>query len=1112
MGYVFYANGEVLWQSDSLFQNVIGEPTLKLELNKAGSGTCTIMPNHTLYDQINRYSTIITIEEDGDEIFRGRVILVSTDAYKCKKITYEGDLAYLLDSQQAPFEVSNGTSSSIFTRIINAHNSQMNAEKRFTIGTNSNSTVKTDYKLSSYQDTSGVLDDLILGNTTFCVRTRRQNNTSYIDIAPLSSFGRDFSQLEMAPFTYGVNVLEFDYEDQLEELFTVLLPVGYNGLTISSANSGSPYIQNAEFVNRFGPIIRAENFDDCTTAAKLKTEGQAFYDKYMSKLEDKIYNVKAVDINYVYPQFQKVRLHDKVMLNIQPHDILLERYCIGIEYDFQNPENTQYRLGDYIPPDPKRSAKSTSTRSLSGRSGGSAKSAGAGLSSLQGEMESQIEDVKKDINVNANDITVNARNIEINAEKIQANADEIALRAKSTDVNTELRILDGKITAEVTRAEDAETSIGTRVQQTEDDITSINGRVRSLNGSVTEIQGSALWQRRDSITTAAGKLTVDTNGDLHVVDGSRLYVGENAASMAVFTDSNLTAGVIVSKVNGGSVQIDGNKVNITDTLIINKLNDGTSTATINASKLNINDNFIIEKLNTGSSTATINASKVNISDSFIIDKLNNGSSTATINASRLNINDSFIITKLNEGTSTATIDASRVNISNAFIVSKLNDGSTTATINANRVNISNSFIVSKLNDGTSSATIRADKVNINNAFLVEKLNDGSSNVKINANKLNLSAVELDIDAIWTDIGNMKTNLTVANNVVVSGALLTSSMKYDNTTVKWVPISFRGMDNVEQRALSVMAPSGSAYHVTPANLPHSHAVTVNSDGTITLGGVSRNGGSFKIADTKVYKDGVSAVEVSKFAFGSPSFDSSTGKYTISASVELSNENDTNTTGSLTFTPTDAINSVTIKSDGWSGSLGSYSSSGKSYPYTVTATASNGKTGTHAFAIDASAAFDAGESSVSVSSWGTSASTEYDSKHNQFEIHAQATLSNGAVEKHDYTIGASAAYNAGSSSVGVSSWTTSQNTGHNTAYSTYTVYARVVLGNSKASNHSYSVDTSGAVTYGKQHVVASDVSITGVTVRSTGAGTVKMKISNGSEISVGFTAAVLTDNHN
>ena len=45
--------------------------------------------------------------------------------------------------------------------------------------------------------------------------------------------------------------------------------------------------------------------------------------------------------------------------------------------------------------------------------------------------------------------------------------------------------------------------------------------------------------------------------------------------------------------------------------------------------------------------------------------------------------------------------------------------------------------------------------------------------------------------------------------------------------------------------------------TSVDLRHSHKVSVNSNGTVTLGEVSSTGGSFNMADTKFYKDGVSA---------------------------------------------------------------------------------------------------------------------------------------------------------------------------------------------------------------------------------------------------------------
>lgn len=72
-------------------------------------------------------------------------------------------------------------------------------------------------------------------------------------------------------------------------------------------------------------------------------------------------------------------------------------------------------------------------------------------------------------------------------------------------------------------------------------------------------------------------------------------------------------------------------------------------------------------------------------------------------------------------------------------------------------------------------------------------------------------------------------------------------------------SFAG-STVSQRAISMGAVSsaGNVLSTGALDLQHSHAVTVDG-GTITLGEVSSTGGSFKIADTQFYKDGVSAAK-------------------------------------------------------------------------------------------------------------------------------------------------------------------------------------------------------------------------------------------------------------
>lgn len=87
-------------------------------------------------------------------------------------------------------------------------------------------------------------------------------------------------------------------------------------------------------------------------------------------------------------------------------------------------------------------------------------------------------------------------------------------------------------------------------------------RADDLETDVDAITGSQLWLQRDNITGTVGKFTIDNDGNVHVIDGSQLYLGTGSASLAVYDESSLTAGIIVDKINGGTVTINAARVNL----------------------------------------------------------------------------------------------------------------------------------------------------------------------------------------------------------------------------------------------------------------------------------------------------------------------------------------------------------------------------------------------------------------------------------------------------------------------------------------------------------------------------------------------------------------------
>lgn len=155
--------------------------------------------------------------------------------------------------------------------------------------------------------------------------------------------------------------------------------------------------------------------------------------------------------------------------------------------------------------------------------------------------------------------------------------------------------------------------------------------------------------------------------------------------------------------------------------------------------------------------------------------------------------------------------------------------------------------VDDLGERVSAAEIAIDGANSLIALKADKI-DLQGYVTI----ADLDAFKADISDLWAD--ELRTSYVSADSVVagagdfdslVSGQLSASSFSLGGTSVSSYDLTMGSLV------------SASVFSGGDINLSHSHAVTVSDDGTVTLGEVSAEGGNFKIADTKVYKDGVSA---------------------------------------------------------------------------------------------------------------------------------------------------------------------------------------------------------------------------------------------------------------
>lgn len=440
MSDIFYVGGEVFYDTANPSpETALLSPKCKLETNRSGSASFTILPAHWMYDSLEKMKTIIRIERDGSVLFRGRVIDMPSDLYGQRRVTCEGDMGFLLDSVQSPRDVTQ-TVSEFFTSVISAHNSQVEEWKRFTVGTISitEASQSKRFKIDGYQKTSDLLNSELLQEYGGIIRTRTVNGTTYIDYIedPFTSPGNTVNSQEIR---FAVNLVDYDEQYPINDLFTILLPIGRDNLTISSVNAGSNYLQNDAAVTKFGKIYHVEQWSDITDPNELKQRAQVFLNGHARIFPNDL-KVKAIDLHHLDDSVEAIKMGDRVKAIVDPRGVDEIYYCLSIDYDFVNPENDEYWIGTFIPSDKQKGSTAESSYG-----GGCGDYGGGSLSETSADEETKnaknasstkkaIQHNEDNIAVNAHDIAVNANDIAVNAHDIAVNANDIAVNANNIGV------------------------------------------------------------------------------------------------------------------------------------------------------------------------------------------------------------------------------------------------------------------------------------------------------------------------------------------------------------------------------------------------------------------------------------------------------------------------------------------------------------------------------------------------------------------------------------------------------------------------------------------------------------------------------------------------------
>ena len=329
--------------------NIIS-PKLSLELNKTGSFTFTIYPTHPYFNKLYKLKSIIKVYQDDYLLFKGRILNDTQGWHNEKQVTCEGELAFLLDSIQRPYDFMSGdlhtTVKDLFTFFINNHNSQVEPEHQFIVG-NITVTDPNDYIVrsdSTYMNTWESINKKLIDSLGGYLWVRHEDDGNYID------YLADFDTISSQTIEFGKNLIDLSKTTKGEDIATGIIPLGAkvggenaDRLTIKSVNDDKDYIYNQEAVDAYGYIFKTVTWDDVTEASNLLRKGQEYLASAINLLVS--IELSAVDLSAVETNISAFHLGTYINVVTKPHDLNALFLVTKLSINLTTPKNNKLTLG-----------------------------------------------------------------------------------------------------------------------------------------------------------------------------------------------------------------------------------------------------------------------------------------------------------------------------------------------------------------------------------------------------------------------------------------------------------------------------------------------------------------------------------------------------------------------------------------------------------------------------------------------------------------------------------------------------------------------------------------------------------------------------------------------
>lgn len=343
---------------------MITEPDVYLAVGKAGEMSFVLQPDHPYLDRLQRMQGVVSLLDDGVPVYRGRITKDNATYYGSRKITTEGLMACLNDSVIPPFSfpgdveedeeyqtaaASGNVVEYFFRWVLARHNAQVSEAQQIKPGvctvTDSNNYIarsSTEY-LPTMEVLTTRLPKSALGGHLLIRYEADGNYLDYYADLPLTNTQR---------VEYAANLLDIVSERDGTEIYTSVLPVGKDGLTIADIADGDLTddlvkdgltVYSRSGVAAYGRINRYVRWDDVTVVANLLAKAKASVSSAGLATQESI-TVQAVDLGW-QDSVQHFRVGRMTLLVSTPHGYNAAYALMELQPDILSPGNTRITLG-----------------------------------------------------------------------------------------------------------------------------------------------------------------------------------------------------------------------------------------------------------------------------------------------------------------------------------------------------------------------------------------------------------------------------------------------------------------------------------------------------------------------------------------------------------------------------------------------------------------------------------------------------------------------------------------------------------------------------------------------------------------------------------------------